>query len=114
MSPPMTAELPHLPARPTIIRWALMLVAVPLLLYLPSLGNDFVRWGDYSLIVKNPAIQSVSATTVKAVFTHYDPELYIPLTFLSYQFDHLIGGLHPSIYHPHTLVLHVINVLLVA
>jgi tetratricopeptide (TPR) repeat protein len=59
------------------------------------------------LIYENPAIRQISATTLRWIFTHFDPELYIPLTFLSYQIDYSIAGQSPWFYHLHSLLLHI-------
>lgn len=86
---------------------------VGFLIYGHSLQNDFVTWDDIGLIVENPDITSISPTTVKNVFSRYDPELYIPLTFMSYQVDYAVGGLHPFMYHASNLLFHTLNALLV-
>ena len=82
--------------------------------YGSSLNNEFVDWDDRMLIRDNPIVASFNLQTIKKAFTSYDPELYIPVTFLSYQIDHLIAGLDPFIYHFTNVVLHTFNALLVA
>lgn len=84
------------------------------LVYGASLTHAFVRWDDGLLIYENPAIRAITPSTVRTIFTSYDPELYIPLTFLSYQIDYLIGGTHPAVYHFQNLLWHTLNALLVA
>ena len=84
-----------------------------LLLYGQSLGNSFVRWDDGLLIYENAAVRGFSLKNLKTIFTTYDPELYIPLTLLSYQIDYAISGTNASFYHFHSLVLHILNALLV-
>lgn len=88
--------------------------AVGLAIYGGSLRNEFVSWDDSFLIVENPIVSSISSDTIKKAFTSYDPELYIPLTFLTYQVDHKIGGGTPLPFHLGNLILHVLNSLLVA
>ncbi len=88
--------------------------AVGFLIYGWSLHNSFVRWDDGMLIYENPAIRAINLSTLKWIFTHFDPELYIPLTFLSYQIDYLIGGIDPFQFHLSNLVLHILNALLAA
>jgi len=83
-------------------------------LYGSSLSNSFVRWDDGMLIYENPAIREITPSTLKTVFTSYDPELYIPLTFMSYQVDYALGGTNPTIYHAQNLFWHTLNALLVA
>jgi len=75
--------------------------------------NEFVRWDDYALIVDNLAVQEMSLKNLRIIFTTYDPELYVPLTLLSYQFDAVVGGLKPALVHAHNLVLHILTTLLV-
>ncbi|PIR51858.1 hypothetical protein COU77_03685, partial [Candidatus Peregrinibacteria bacterium CG10_big_fil_rev_8_21_14_0_10_49_16] len=78
-----------------ILGTILLFFAVSFLIYGQSLQNRFVRWDDSLLIYENPIVREISFDTVKAAFTTYDPELYIPLTMLSYQLDHLLWGLNP-------------------
>ncbi len=91
----------------------LLFFSVTCLVYGASLHNQFVDWDDHSLIVDNPIVSSITPYTIARAFTSYDPELYIPLTFLSYQTDHAWGGFDPFMYHVTNLVLHTLNALLV-
>ena len=84
----------------------LLLFLGPLALYFPSLGNYFVAWDDNILVYANPLVRNFSPYAVWAVFTSYDPELYIPLTFLTYQIEHLIFGLNATVFHTTNLLLH--------
>lgn len=84
-----------------------------LLIYGRSLGNDFVNWDDGLLITENAVVRSFTPQSVYRAFTMYDPELYIPLTFLSYQLNYLVAGYHPFVYHITNLALHATNTLLV-
>jgi len=78
-------------------------------------GNFFVDWDDYRLVVQNPILQELSLKNVARAFSSYDPELYIPLTFMSYQVDRLIGGgFSPQVTHGINLLIHTLNSLLVA
>lgn len=86
---------------------------IALLLYLPAIHFPFISFDDAGLIVLNPFIRELSPRTLRLVFSSYDPELYIPLTFISYQVDYLIGGLDPSIYHVTNILLHAMNAMLV-
>lgn len=78
------------------------------------LQSEFVRWDDGMLVYENPAIREISPSTVKYIFSTYDPELYIPLTFLSYQIDYQLGGIQPFQYHLTSFIFHTLNALLVA
>lgn len=102
-----------LPPKKTIILIAACFFALTFAVYGASLFNDFVRWDDGLLITENPAVREISPRSVAWVFSHYDPELYIPLTFLTYQFDHAVSGGSPFMFHFTNLVLHTLNALLV-
>ncbi len=94
---------PPLPSRP-LLGWIFgSFFLILFIVYGSSLTNAFVRWDDGLLIYENPAIRSITPATLKTIFTTYDPELYIPLTFMSYQIDYLIGGTSPVIYHVQNL-----------
>lgn len=79
-------------------------------LYLPE---TFITLNDAGLVYHNPLIQHISLANIKAVFTQYDPELYIPLTYLSYQIDWWLGGGSAFIFHLDNLILHTINSLFI-
>jgi tetratricopeptide (TPR) repeat protein len=109
-----TDATPPLPARSRIIGFCAAIGALLLLVYGRSLLNGFVTFDDDVLVFNNPIVQSITFSHIAYVFTHFDPELYIPFTFLSYQFDWLIGDGSPIIFHSVNLLLHYMNVLLLA
>lgn len=74
-----------------------------------TLTQDSAPLDDDLLITHNLAVRGMTPENLKTVFTSYDPELYIPLTFVSYQIDYVIGGLDPWIYHLTNIVMHMIN-----
>lgn len=74
-----------------------------------ALWYGFLEWDDRLLIVDNPLVRRFSP----GIFWSYDPELYIPLTLLSFQVEHLIAGLNPAVFHAVNLALHVLNAALV-
>lgn len=93
----------------------LMLVVLTVLLgfiYLPGLNNELVSLDDDLLIYKNPMVRGLTGRNVKAAFTQYDPELYVPVTYMSYQLDYMIGGYEPFMYHLTNLLLHAANTVL--
>ena len=91
---------------------AALFSAVALIVYGASLHNAFVSWDDTALIYGNTILKDVNIENIRRAFTSYDPELYIPLTLLSWQVDYAMGGLHPLPYHLGNLVLHVLCALL--
>jgi protein O-mannosyl-transferase len=106
-------DFPRFPSWRMILGTACAFLIIALLAYGQSLGNGFVRWDDGLLIVENPIVRGRSVASLLRAFTTFDPELYIPVTFLSYKFDHALGGVEPFVYHVDSLVLHVLNALLV-
>ena len=97
----------------SILCSALLLASFIFITFHPVLQNDFMTWDDGLLITGNPIVQEFSLRSVQRAFTSYDPELYIPLTFLSYQLDHLVWGLNPMGFHLTNLMLHTVNAILV-
>lgn len=75
-------------------------------IYLPYIGHSFLNFDDDILIVKNSAVHELSLRSVQYMFSSYDPELYVPLTMVSFQFTHALVGLSPWAYHLFNLVLH--------
>lgn len=97
-----------------VAHWpVLLLIAIAFLTYAPSLGNGFVTWDDELLITLNPVAHGLSIHNIRMAFTMFDPELYIPLTFLSFQLNFALHGLQPLGYHLGNLLLHIGSVLLV-
>lgn len=89
------------------------LILVTLAAYARVPFFDFVSLDDPTLITENPNVQTFSFASVRNAFTTFDPELYIPLTILSYQLEHLLVGNDPALYHITNLLLHLANSLLV-
>jgi len=107
------SPLDILPKRSVLLSIVGLFFFILLIVYGPSLSFGFVRWDDGMLIYENPAIRGITLKNLYTVFTTYDPELYIPLTLISYQLDYMIGGINPSVYHFHNLALHLVNSLLI-
>jgi len=84
-----------------------------LIAYVPSLSNEFVTYDDNLLIYRNPNVLEFSPQTLRAVFTTFDPELYVPVTLLSYQVEWAMFGHNSAIFHLTNLLLHVGSILLV-
>lgn len=108
-----TMPFPSLPPPGRTLLLLALFFAATFAAYGPSLGSEFVSWDDTSLIAGNPIVAAMNPHTLKKAFTTYDPELYIPLTLVSYQIDHIIGGWHPFVYHFTNLLLHTCSALLI-
>lgn len=96
-----------MPPAPTRTPWFVLsaVLLLTILVYAPFLGNAFVLYDDNTLLVPR---------TLAQIFAGYDPELYVPLTLLSFQIERMIaGGFHPVVTHGIGLLLHLGNVMLV-
>ena len=78
-----------------------------------SLFQDFAPIDDTLLVRENLAIRGLTLENLRYVFTHFDPELYIPLTFVSFQINYVLGGLSPFGFHLGNVLLHAANTSLV-
>lgn len=105
--------LPDLPSRGVRTGIVALFILTAILVYSASLRNGFVHWDDGLLIYQNPAVIDMSWSSVKRAFTTYDPELYVPLTLLSYQVDYAMGQGTAWPFHLQNLFLHTVNALFV-
>lgn len=103
-----------LPKSKTLLLIAGVFLILIFLAFGRSLFQGFAPLDDDLLITHNLAVRGITPENLRSVFTTFDPELYIPLTFVSYQVNYLIGGLHPFIYHLTNILLHAGNALLVS
>lgn len=90
---------------------ALALAALSTLPYAPALQGGFV-WDDVAHIRDNSLIESWGS--VASYFDHLEGRYFRPLVFASYRLDDEIHGLSPLGFHLTNLLLHAVNVLLVA
>ena len=86
----------------------ILLIALTFATWSVVLRGEFVNWDDTHLILQNPRISHFSPK----IFTTFDPELYIPLTLLTFQIEHALFGFDPFFFHLDNLFLHTLNVLL--
>lgn len=90
------------------ITLGVMLVAV-FAVFGAAVSYGFLDFDDSYLIYGNLAARGPTLSHIVQAFTTFDPELYIPVTLLSYQFDYLLGGLDGGMHHFTNLVLHALN-----
>lgn len=95
------------------IATAALLLALPFMAFGASLLQGFAPIDDLFLIVRNLAIRGPTPEHLQTAFTTFDPELYIPLTLISFQLNYLISGLAPWSYHLTNIVLHGANAVLI-
>ncbi len=95
--------------------WLQIIVIVSLVsaVYMHAPQAGFIPIDDGSLTFKNPLVTEISLDSLKGVFSTYDPELYVPLTLISYQIDYFFAGENPAIFHSTNLLLHILNSILV-
>ncbi len=106
---PMQKPSPPLPRWDIALGVILLMLIAVMLAFGGSLAHGFVTLDDPLLIYGNLAVRGFSAENIRTIFTTFDPELYIPFTFLSYQANYALGGLHAEIYHLTNLLLHTAN-----
>lgn len=83
-------------------------------LFSPAVWFPFLSWDDTLLITSNRAVMSISPTTLGVIFGSFvRTELYMPLTFLTYQIEYFFVGLQPWLFHADNILLHALNACLV-
>ncbi len=102
----------QIPERRKLILAAVLCIAATFTAFGASVRYGFLMFDDPYLVVNNLTAHGPTPKHIIAAFTSYDPELYIPLTFVSYQINYLLSGLHPAMYHITNLVLHGLNAFL--
>jgi hypothetical protein len=81
-------------------RLAPWLVALAtLLVFLPSIGNDFVNRDDDRNFLDNPNYRGLGLTEVRWAFNAFVLGHYHPLTWLSSSIDYVLWGMNPTGYH---------------
>lgn len=105
--------------------YLLLLVAVNLALFLPSMSGDFL-WDDKYFISENPSILGsgffrtflispfggFSGTDENSLRQDRIMRFYRPLVSLSYRLDFRIWGLNPAAFHLTNILIHAANVIL--
>jgi protein O-mannosyl-transferase len=80
-----------------------------LLVYLPTLRNDFVELDDAAYILDNPYIRSFNQELFRWAFLQFYAANWHPLTWLSHALDYALWGLNPLGHHLTNIVLHAVN-----
>jgi len=94
--------------------WPLiLLLIITTALYAGSVGNGFVSLDDPLLVTENRLVTEPSLRHVVDSFRSFDPELYVPLTFLSFQAEAWTLGMEAWHFHLLNLLLHLAAVTLV-
>ncbi|MBN2581444.1 MAG: tetratricopeptide repeat protein [Planctomycetes bacterium] len=93
-----------------LVTAALVLAALTLAVYLPSLGNDFLNWDDNSYVTENAHVRDgLSIDTVTWAFRSREAANWHPLTWLSHAADVTLFGMRPWGHHLTSILLHALN-----
>jgi len=77
--------------------------------FLPALQADFVNWDDFDNVVNNPGVHGLGRAQLEWMWTGAVLGHYIPLTWMSFGLNFILGGLKPWGYHLVNLLLHAAN-----
>ena len=88
---------------------ALLVSALAILPFLPTLGGRFLNWDDGINFVTNPGFRGLGWAQLRWMATTTLLGHWIPLTWLSLGVNYALGGLDPLGYHLGNLLLHAAN-----
>jgi len=106
------AHLTEPPASRRLWLDALLILAITVLIYLPSLNNGFVDFDDPAYITENQRIQQLSWANVKAIWGDLQSRPYYPMVFTAYTLQYALWGENPAGFHAFSLFLHAVNAVL--
>ena len=93
--------------------WAVGLFLATLLAFRGVVECGFINFDDPAYVQDNPLVPGgLAPGNVGRAFTTIHAGYWIPLTWVSYQFDYALNGLAPAGYHRTNLLLHAANVVL--
>jgi tetratricopeptide (TPR) repeat protein len=101
------------PATTRHIVVAALLCALTFTIYFQVRDHDFIEYDDPIYITENSNLAAgFSRQTVVRAFSEAYETNWIPLTWISYHFDHALFGLNPAGYHLVNAALHTISAVL--
>ena len=65
-----------------------LIMVATVIVWIPSVGNDFVNWDDIIYVMNNDMIHSFSSGNIVKMFSSFWMGNYHPLTILSFAFDY--------------------------
>jgi protein O-mannosyl-transferase len=88
-------------------QWILpaLIVAVPCLIFVPTLANGFV-WDDHFNLVSNRDYRGLGRAQLTWMLTSAHLAHWIPVTWLTLGFDYVVWGMNPIGYHLTNVVVH--------
>jgi len=94
-------------------RWAPVAVAVlGFLAFLPALSADFVNWDDEISFLRNIHYRGLGLAHLQWIISTTLLGHWSPLTWLTWSFDSVVGGLNPVGYHLTSVLIHAVNIAL--
>ena len=94
----------------------LVVLVVTLIVFIPSLTNDFVNWDDDVNIIENVNLEVFNWESIKNIFHPIKGHVignYNPLTIFTFAVEKHLVGLDATLYHVNNLILHLICTFLV-
>jgi tetratricopeptide (TPR) repeat protein len=88
---------------------ALLIFLLTILVYTPTLKNDFVNWDDDIYVYENNTIHSLNPRSFLWMLTAFHSGNWHPLTWLSHAADYAIWGRNPFGHHLTSIILHGLN-----
>lgn len=88
----------------------LVVALLAIVTFLPTLQNDFVEYDDYIYVTQNRHVKSgLSSEGIVYALTTFDSMNWIPVTWLSYELDSTLFGIHPAPFHAVNVGWHAFN-----
>src|SRR5207247_2401170 len=81
-------------------------VGATFLAFLPALDAGFLSWDDEANLLNNPRYRGLGWAHLRWMLTTTLMGHYIPLTWMSFGVNYLVGGMDPWGYHLVNLLLH--------
>lgn len=86
---------------------AVIVAVITCVVFLPALGNGFVRYDDHGYVYENRVVWSgLNVDAVRWSFTTLSMSNWHPLTWLSYLVDTSLFGMDPMGFHATNVLLH--------
>ena len=91
-----------------LIGWMLppMVALVTVGVFMPSLSGEFLNWDDGVGLVSNEAYRGLGPAQLRWMFTNTRLGHYMPLTWLTFGINYVVGGMDPRGYHLVNILLH--------
>jgi tetratricopeptide (TPR) repeat protein len=87
----------------------LVIAVVAFLTFLPVLDAGFLSWDDETNLLDNPHYRGLGWAQLRWMFTTTLLGHYIPLAWMTFGLNYLLGGMNPRGYHLANLLLHAAN-----